>query len=153
MVVMSLSAKLRRAPGRIATGAMILNSGLGKLKADEDTAKTLHAMASGAYPQLGKIQPKMFLKMLGTAEVALGTALLLPIVPAGLAGIALLGFSGGTLGMYWRTPALHPPGDPRPTPQGIVIAKDSWMLAIGVGLVIDAALSESPITRTEPTSN
>ena len=36
---MSLSAKLRRAPIRIATGAFILNSGLGKLHGDEDTAK------------------------------------------------------------------------------------------------------------------
>ena len=35
---MSLAAKLRRAPLRLATGAFILNAGVGKLSADEGTA-------------------------------------------------------------------------------------------------------------------
>jgi hypothetical protein len=57
---MSLSAKLRRAPLRLATGAYILNTGLTKLNADDETAKSLHGMASGTYPVLGKLEPKVF---------------------------------------------------------------------------------------------
>src|ERR1700743_662078 len=101
---MSLATKLRRAPGRVATGAIILNSGLGKLGGDDETAKAVHGMATGAYPFLAKVEPKVFLKSLAIGEVALGSALLLPIVPAGLAGLGLVGFSGSLLGMWWRTP-------------------------------------------------
>jgi hypothetical protein len=146
---MSLSAKLRRAPGRIVTGAFILNAGIGKLGGDDDTAKAIHGMAAGAYPVLGKIEPKLFLKSLGASEVALGAALLLPIVPAGLAGLGLTGFAGSLLGLWWRTPGMHAEGSLKPTQQGTAIAKDVWMLGIGAGLVVDAALSESRVTRTE----
>jgi hypothetical protein len=47
-----------------------------------------------------------------------------------------------------RTASLHD-ARMRPTNAGIGVAKDVWLAAIGYGLVIDAALSESPITRTE----
>ena len=42
------SQKLRQAAPRPrrATGAFILNAGLGKLNADDDTAKALHGMAA-----------------------------------------------------------------------------------------------------------
>jgi hypothetical protein len=66
---------------------------------------------------------------------------LVPLVPARLAGLGLMGFSGALLGMWWRTPGMHEPGSPRPTHQGIAIAKDSWMFAIGLGLVVDALTS------------
>ena len=36
---MSWSAKLRRAPQRAVTGAFILNSGVGKLGADDEKAR------------------------------------------------------------------------------------------------------------------
>ena len=140
---MTLAAKLRRAPGRVTTGAFILNSGLGKLSADEEIAHAVHGMASGAYPVLTKVPPRTLLKALGVGETALGAALLLPVVPAGLAGLGLAGFAGGMLGMWWRTPGMHAEGSPRPTVQGTVIAKDVWLLGIGAGLVIDAALNES----------
>lgn len=143
---MSLAAKIRRAPGRIATGAFILNSGIGKLKADEATAKQLHGMASGAYPPLEKVPPAPFAKALAVGEIAVGGAVLLPIVPAGLAGLALTGFSAALLGVWWRTPGMHEEGSPRPTPQGTGIAKDIWMFGTGLSLIIDAALAESPVT-------
>jgi hypothetical protein len=146
---MSLAAKLRRAPLRIATGAFILNAGVGKFSGDDDTAKALHGMASGAYPVLGKIPPKPFLKGVAVAETALGGALLLPIVPAGLAGLALSGFSGAMLGMWWRTPGMHEEHSPRPTQRGTAIAKDVWMLGAGSALLVDAALSESPVTNEQ----
>lgn len=143
---MSLAAKIRRAPIRVVTGAFILNSGVGKIGAEEDTAKALHGMATGAYPFLEKMPPKAFAKGLAVAEIALGGALLAPIVPAGLAGIALTGFSASLLGMWWRTPGMHEENSPRPTPQGTGIAKDVWMFATGVSLLLDAALTESPVT-------
>jgi hypothetical protein len=150
---MSLAAKLRRAPLRITTGAFILNSGISKLSGGDETAKAVHGMAVGAYPVLEKIPPKPFLKTLAVSEVALGGALLLPIVPAGLAGVGLTGFAGSLLGMWWRTPGMHEEGSPRPTQQGTAIAKDLWMLGSGVSLVIDAALSESPVTNEQSRAN
>jgi hypothetical protein len=150
---MSLAAKLRRAPLRISTGAFILNAGLSKLAGDDDQAKAIHGMASGAYPVLEKVPPKPFHKTLASGEVALGAALLLPIVPAGLAGLALTGFSGALLGMWWRTPGMHGENSPRPTQQGTTVAKDVWMLGSGISLVLDATLTESKLlnehTRAE----
>ena len=64
----------------------------------------MHAMATNAFPAFDKVEPKLFLRALGVGEVALGAALLLPVVPAAVAGAGLLAFSGGLLGLYWRTP-------------------------------------------------
>lgn len=140
---MPLAAKLRRAPGRIATGAFILNSGLTKFRADEETVKALHNTAASAFPVLEKIEPKQFLKLLAAGEIALGGALLAPVVPAALAGLGLAGFSSALLTMWWRTPGMHEPGSLRPTHQGTAIAKDVWMLGVGAGLVVDAATARS----------
>lgn len=145
---MSFAAKLRRAPVRVAAGAFILNSGIGKLSGDEATATGVHGTAAGAYPIVKKLDPKLFLKVLAVGEIAVGSTLLLPIVPAGLAGLALTGFAGALVGMYIKTPALHDKYF-RPTGPGVAIAKDTWLLGIGTGLIIDAALSESRVTRTE----
>lgn len=146
---MSIAAKLRRAPGRAVSGAFILNSGIGKLKGGEQEAKAIHDMAATAFPLLGKIPPKTFLKSLAVGETAIGGALLLPVVPAGLAGLVLTGFSGSLLTLWWRTPGMHEEGSPRPTQKGTAIAKDVWMLGIGAGLLIDAALSESRVTNEQ----
>jgi hypothetical protein len=135
---MSLSAKLRHAPLRLSTGAYILNSGIGKLSADEDSAKGMHGFASGAYPHLQHLDPKTFARALAITEVALGGVLLFPLVPPRVAGAGLVGFSGALLGLYWRTPGMHEPGSPRPTQQGVAIAKDTWMLGIGASLMLDS---------------
>ena len=37
----------RRAPGRLVAGGFILNAGLGKWGADQETATRLHGMAAG----------------------------------------------------------------------------------------------------------
>jgi hypothetical protein len=134
---MGLPVKLRHLPQRIATGAFILNSGIGKLNADEETAAQLHGFAVGTYPFLAKLKPQDFVKLLGGTEIALGAALLLPVVPSALAGAGLAAFSGGLLGLYARTPGMRKEGSPLPTQQGIPIAKDVWMLGIGLGLVLD----------------
>ena len=135
---MRIAAIARRAPGRVTAGAFILNSGLSKWSADEETAARLHGMAVGTYPFLAKLKPKDFAKLLSAAEIALGSALLLPVVPGALAGVGLVGFSSGLLGMYARTPGMRKEDGWRPSQQGIPLAKDVWMLGIGLGLVIDA---------------
>jgi hypothetical protein len=124
---------------RIATGAFILNSGLGKRGADEGTAAGLHAFASSTYPVLRKVPPTTFAKALSTSEIAIGAALLTPFVPTAVAGAALTAFSAGLLGLYLRTPGMTRPGASiAPTQDGLTIAKDVWMLGIGLGLLTSA---------------
>jgi uncharacterized membrane protein YphA (DoxX/SURF4 family) len=147
--LMSLSAKLRRAPQRLVTGAYILNSGVSKLNADDEAAKGVHGMAVGTYPVLGKVQPNVFMKGLAVGEIAVGSLVLLPIVPPAVAGAALVGFSGALLNVYWRTPGMHEPGDPRPTHQGQPIAKDVWMLGIGASMIADALIEPAHDKRVE----
>jgi len=124
-------------PARVAAGGFILNSGLSKWQADEQAATRLHGMASGTYPFLAKVPPGDFGRLLALTEIGLGGALLLPVIPAWLAGAALSAFSGGLLGMYLRTEGMHQPNSVRPTPQGVPLAKDIWMLGIGLGLLAD----------------
>ena len=134
---MRLLVKASHLPPRMAAGAFILNSGVGKLSADDETAAQLHGFASGAYPFLAKLKPRDFVRLLAGAEIVLGSALLVPIVPSAVAGAGLTAFSGGLLGLYARTPGMRKEGSPFPTQQGIALAKDSWMMGIGLGLVID----------------
>lgn len=129
--------KARHLPQRIAAGAFILNSGIGKLSADAETAAQLHGFAAGTYPFLKKLKPEDFVRLLAATEIALGAALLVPVVPAALAGAGLTAFSGGLLGLYAKTPGMRKEGSPLPTQQGIPLAKDVWMAGIGIGLVID----------------
>ena len=126
---------------RLATGAFILNSGLGKRNADEGTAAGLHGFAAGAYPFLSKVAPRTFAKALSTGEIVIGAALLAPFVPTAVAGAALTAFSGGLLGLYLRTPGMTKPGfSVAPTQDGLPVSKDVWMLGIGVGLITQAVL-------------
>lgn len=123
---------------RLTTGLFILNSGLSKRDADAESAARLHGSAAGAYPFLAEMDPQDFARYLSRAEIALGVALLVPIVPTAGAALGLAGFSGGLVGMYLRTPALRQPGSLRPSADGVGIAKDSWMLGIALGMLIDA---------------
>ena len=134
---MALKIKWKHLPQRVAAGAFILNSGIGKWSADEETAKQVHGFATGTYPFLAKLKPEDFVKLLAGTEIALGTALLLPFVPSVVAGAGLTAFSGGLLGLYVRTPGMRKDGSPLPTQQGVPLAKDIWMAGIGLGLVID----------------
>ena len=129
---------------RLATGAFILNSGLGKRNADEATAAGLHGFAVGTYPFLAKVDPTTFAKGLSTAEIAIGTALLVPFVPGALAGAALTAFSGGLLGLYLRTPGMTKPGrSVAPTQDGLPVSKDVWMAGIGIGLITQAIVDRA----------
>ncbi|NUO89906.1 MAG: DoxX family membrane protein [Dermatophilaceae bacterium] len=124
-------------PERIVTGAYILHSGIEKWSGSEDQAQGVHGMAAAAYPFLGRVEPKMFLKAVSVAEIATGTALLLPFVPNRLAGAALTAFSGGLVGLYLRMPNLRRPGSVWPSPDGIAVSKDAWLLGIGTSLLAD----------------
>jgi hypothetical protein len=135
---MGLPMKLRHLPPRLATGAYILNSGLSKRNVDPGTAAGLHGMAAGSYPFLGKMQPEQFIKLLSAGELTLGAALLLPVVPTALAGAGLVAFSAGLVGLYLRTPGLRKEGSIAPTQDGSAIAKDAWMLGIGLGFLVEA---------------
>lgn len=129
--------KLSHIPPRLATGAFIVNTGFTKLSADDDTAKSLHGMASGAYPFVSDVEPQTFVKALAITEIAVGGVLLAPFVPAWLAGLTLTGFSGGLVRLYLKTPGLTQEDGIRPTQKGTPVAKDFWMLGIGLGLLID----------------
>lgn len=129
--------RLSHVPLRLAAGAFILNAGVSHLGMDSDTAKGVHGMASRAYPPLTRVDPQPFGQALAAGEIALGAALLIPVIPSGLAGLALAGFSGSLLGMYVRTPALHQEGSLRPNTEGTAIAKDSWLAGIAAALIID----------------
>ena len=130
---------------RIATGAFILNSGLGKRNADEGTAAGLHGFAASTYPFLKDVPPATFAKTLATTEIVIGAALLTPFVPTFVAGAALTGFSAGLLGLYLRTPGMTKPGKSvAPTQEGLPISKDVWMLGIGLGLLTSSLVDRDP---------
>ena len=127
----------RDVPTRLATGAYILHSGLQKWRGGEEQAERLRGQAAKAFPVLAQMEPGRFLRLLSVAEIGTGCVLLAPFVPSALAGAVLTGFSGALVTMYLRTPELHEPGSVWPTPAGIGVSKDSWMLAIGLGLVVE----------------
>jgi hypothetical protein len=137
-----MATKLWHVPVRLATGAIIVDQGLQKLGADEDTAKWLHGQAVQAFPQFAGMDPKDFVQLLSASEIALGAALLgIGFVPSGLAGLGLSAFAGSLTRLYLTAPGTRREGTvAAPSQQGVGLAKDSWMLAIGVALVLDSVL-------------
>lgn len=127
---------LTHVPLRVATGAYILNSGIGKLGADEGTAQFLHGAAAGTYPGLfDDMEPKKFTKVLAASEIALGAALLTPKVSATVAGGALTAFGASLLGMYLKTPSMTLDDGIRPSQEGTAVAKDVWLVGGGLTLL------------------
>ena len=56
--------------------------------------------ATGTYPFLSKVKPEDFVRALAISEIALGAALVIPVIPSAVVGAALTAFSGGLLGLY-----------------------------------------------------
>ncbi|GAB3268798.1 hypothetical protein [Arthrobacter pigmenti] len=135
--------KLSHIPLRLATGAFILNSGMGKMKLDTDSAAGMKQMAANALPQVEQLESEQFGKYLAYAETALGAALLAPFVPSRLAGLGLTAFSAGLVAMYLRTPGMTQEDGVRPSQEGTAIAKDVWMLGIGLSMVLDTRTKAS----------
>lgn len=141
--------RLSHIPLRLATGAFILNSGLSKRSLPSEAAEGLQGMAANAVPQVKAMDPKVFGQALSTGEIALGAALLTPFVPSALAGAALTLFSGALLRMYLNTPGMTEEGSRfRPTQAGTGIAKDIWLMGVGVSLVIDGWTSRRTTSAT-----
>ncbi|AKK10612.1 hypothetical protein [Corynebacterium uterequi] len=120
---------------RVIPGAFILNSGYGKISADAETSAYLQGFAATAIPAVNKIPTEKFGPLLGYSETALGAALLAPFVPNALAGAGLTAFSAGLLSMYFADPENREEDGIRPSNKGLSLAKDSWLLAIGLGLL------------------
>jgi uncharacterized membrane protein YphA (DoxX/SURF4 family) len=131
-----------RIPLRAMTGAFILNSGLTKWRSGQEAAEGVHGFATAAYPEFKRLPPEQFNKLLAGAELALGAALLTPVVPAALAGAGLTAFSAGLLGLYFKVPGLKQEGSLKPTQEGMAIAKDSWLLGIGLSLLVSGLRGE-----------
>ncbi|GAB3045578.1 hypothetical protein [Sediminivirga luteola] len=127
--------KIATAALRGVTGAFILNSGLGKLQLDEESAAGLREFASSGIPALKELDPATFKKLVSYGEIAVGSALLLPFVNKRLAGLALGAFSAGLLAIYFRNPALTEEDGVRPSQDGTAIAKDVWMAGIAAALI------------------
>ena len=145
-----MATKLWHVPVRLATGAVILDQGLLKRAADEDTVKWLHGQAVVAFPQFADMEPKEFVQLLSRSEIALGVALLgIGFVPSGLAGLGLALFGGALSRLYLKAPGTTREGTIAPSQQGITLVKDSWMLAIGLALVVDAVFGSSRKRRKQ----
>ena len=143
-----MATKLWHVPVRLASGAVILDQGLSKLGMDEEHAKWFHERAVIVFPQLEDMAPKDFVQLLTAAEIALGSALLgIGFVPPGVAGLGLTAFGGSLTRLYLTAPGMRREGSLGPTQQGIALVKDSWMLAIGAALVLDALFGAQPRTR------
>src|ERR1700737_3484383 len=107
MMQTRIRPKFRELPLRLAAGAFIPNSGLGKRDVPPEAAAQIHGMATGTYPFLGKMPPERFTSLLSKSEIAIGAGLLAPFVPTVLAGAALTAFTGGLIGLYLRTPGMR----------------------------------------------
>ena len=128
--------KLSHLPLRLATGAFILHSGLNKLDARDEVAQGVHGFATTAYPELKRLPPETFVRLLSAGELAVATALLTPFVSATVAGAALTAFSAGLVGLYLKVPGMRQEGSLKPTEEGTAIAKDVWLLGAGLSLLL-----------------
>lgn len=79
----------------------------------------------------------LFGKLLSGGEILLGSALLAPLVPTWVAAAGLAGFSGALLRVYLKTPGMTREDGIRPTPAGMGIARDVFMLGSALGLLVE----------------
>lgn len=123
-------------PLRLVTGGFLLNSGLQKRNMPAEAAEGLHGFAQTAeLPAIDQVESTTFARLLSAGEIGLGAALLAPFVPRQVAGVGLTAFAGGLMRLYWKAPGMRQEGDVRPTEEGTGLAKDLWLLGIGVSLL------------------
>ena len=113
--------KLSNAALRLTAGALILDAGIKKLGADENTYAFLQQMAASGVPAVAKLEPKTFGKLISYSETALGATLLTP-------------FSANLMTMYFRNPDMHDKAF-RPTQDGQQLANNIVMLGAGLALL------------------
>jgi hypothetical protein len=132
---MEISANVRRAPLRLTTGAFVLNSGVSTFSATGEKTTRLQSTAAKLVPQVERMDPRTFAKVLGAGEVTLGTALMLPVVPAAVAGLGLTAFAASLLATRSSNDGQHADSDGQPA---VPNATEAWMLGSGVSLLLDA---------------
>lgn len=119
---------------RLTAGALILDAGVKKLKADEGTYAFLQQMAATGVPAVAKLDAATFGKLISGAETALGATLLAPFIPSRLAGAGLTAFAANLMTMYFRNPDMHDKYF-RPTQDGQQLANNIVMLGAGLALL------------------
>ena len=62
----------------------------------------------------------------------------------------LAGFSAGLVQLYLKTPGMRQPGSLKPTPDGIALAKDVWLLGAGLTLLLDRDRSPKTTSSDGP---
>jgi len=135
---MELSANVRRAPLRLTTGAFVLNSGVSTFGASDEQTKKLQSTAAKLMPQVERMDPRTFAKVVGAGEVTLGTALMLPMVPAAVAGLGLTALAASLLASRPTTNGHHASPGGETTSVPVPNATEAWMLGSGVSLLLDA---------------
>jgi len=137
--------RARNMPLRVTAGGFLLLSGLSKRAVSDEEAAHLHTLTVGAFPQLAPLEAESLVDVLARGEIALGCALLMPLVPSKILGVGLVGFAAGLLRVYWTAPGLRQPGQLRPTDQGASLAKDTWLAAsTGAALLLDRPRPRRP---------
>jgi hypothetical protein len=136
-------------PVRFAAGVMILSAGVGKLRRTENGVPDVHAVAATNYPFLEQMAPEQFTKVLGVTEMVLGGALLVPLVGDGVAGVGLSAFAAAMIGLFAKGQGEHHEG-PAPEHPGAALARDIWLLGIGLRLVADSLRRRQRIWTTTP---
>ena len=126
--------KFSNAALRLTAGALILDAGVKKLKADEGTYAFLQQMAATGVPAVSKLDAATFGKLISGAETTLGATLLTPFIPARLAGAGLTAFAANLMTMYFRNPDMHDEYF-RPTQDGQQLANNIVMLGAGLALL------------------
>jgi ElaB/YqjD/DUF883 family membrane-anchored ribosome-binding protein len=126
---MAISADLRRAPLRLTTGALVINSGISQFNADAEASAKLHQTASKYVPQLERLDPQVFSKMVAAGQLTVGAALLVPIVPSVAAGLGLSLLGGSLAATKWRTDGMQTP------------TEDVLLAGSGVSLLLDSLTS------------
>ncbi|GAA1853898.1 hypothetical protein [Brevibacterium marinum] len=140
---MQISTALLRA----VPGAFILNSGIGKLGIDEESAAGLQQMAANGVPMVENMTPAQFGKFLSYGEIAVGASLLLPFVPTRIAGAALTTFASGLVSNYFSIESMTEDDGIRPSQDGIPVAKDTWLAAIGISLMLIGGSKKTKKTK------
>lgn len=128
-------------PIRVAFGLFFAHVAATHWDLDTQSETALHRFACSGYPFLKKVSPKLFVKGMFASEVGVATALLVPVVPPVIGASALTAFGSGLMGVYAKAPGLRREHSVRPSEFGMAMAKDSWMVAAGASVLIDALLA------------
>lgn len=128
---MSLSTTLLRG----ISGAYFLQSGIGKLKMPTEAATGLQQFAATGVPQVTKLDPDTFSKVVSYSEIGVGASLLAPVVSNRLAGLALGAINAGFLSIYFRNDQMTRKDGIRPSEAGTGLSKDLFIAAIAAALI------------------